>query len=838
VGILLIGNGLLLNEFLLTALFSEDGILELSTRIIIWTFDGFCICSGFLLVLSKACRILVGGIYTAANRILIKELSALIISTIQFVLNHLKIIHFINSKQVELFIKVILRYKIQLLILTIILGLKHSFFIFEYLLPVHDTLAAYQNFYYFYNEIINTGTIAQWNPFGSYGISSALGFMDIIAPVRFLILLIGWILGVEDVLVLFNLSIFIKELILMLGVFTLSRYLFTNRFIGFYLCLIVILSTTSVRITDFGLDMYYLFPFVILYINKFFERMNLAYLLISSIIFLVSLLGTPIYTVPVQFLPILCMFIVMGSRYLKKGRELLSFNKLYVFKCVISFICLLIIAISFYKGVNGLMYNMSNLIVERGEYGRVSLATFLTYSEIINISTLKEFIFIPHNFRDISLYFGIIPFLLIIYSIISSKALNIRLITMFLIATLLHQLFNLSFLTFLDKTSSVLLHKTSIELIIMVISAFVTMIFSNRIQQYVDDKRKSLGLSVKFPIVFYALLLSAFILLLFSMGDKTPLARILYYIIPFMDSYRHIGYVIVQFIVILPFITGYALDHLIYVLKKKKSILSLKLFVIIVFIFTLIDLFQFQYRVMSWYHNISKDAIKHLTDDFVRVNNYSYQPFRVNVPMNRRQENILRVLDNIYGGRYTVAYSHLQLDPCLSRYRIDLLSSEVAEYLFANGAIMTGTENASNIMSFKNNDLLFSSICCEASKLRVLRIYESEGLIIRIEDIQKEVKVSHFSANKLVVETKLFSADNAWLYYADSWDPGWKSFVNGEEEEVRKSEAGFKLVKLRDGLNEVEFIYSSNVLNYQLVLMVAGIFVLLSIVIKSLKDVN
>ncbi len=42
-GVFFIGLGLVLNEFFLTALFSEDGVVLLSLRLKIWLFDGFCI---------------------------------------------------------------------------------------------------------------------------------------------------------------------------------------------------------------------------------------------------------------------------------------------------------------------------------------------------------------------------------------------------------------------------------------------------------------------------------------------------------------------------------------------------------------------------------------------------------------------------------------------------------------------------------------------------------------------------------------------------------------------------------------------------------------------------
>ena len=68
-GIFLIGLGLILNEFFLKAVFSEDGVLEFSNRLKIWTFNGFCVSLGLLFSLSESFRILVFQGYLTIVRI-------------------------------------------------------------------------------------------------------------------------------------------------------------------------------------------------------------------------------------------------------------------------------------------------------------------------------------------------------------------------------------------------------------------------------------------------------------------------------------------------------------------------------------------------------------------------------------------------------------------------------------------------------------------------------------------------------------------------------------------------------------------------------------------------
>ncbi len=55
IGVVLIIAGILLNEWILSFLFSEDKELELLTNIIIWTFDILCLLALIPQGLSKIC---------------------------------------------------------------------------------------------------------------------------------------------------------------------------------------------------------------------------------------------------------------------------------------------------------------------------------------------------------------------------------------------------------------------------------------------------------------------------------------------------------------------------------------------------------------------------------------------------------------------------------------------------------------------------------------------------------------------------------------------------------------------------------------------------------------
>ena len=68
-GIFLLLIGIILNEYVLTALFSEDGIVAPLSRLKIWIFDGTSIGFGLLLVLSKSFRMFITNAYLVVIRI-------------------------------------------------------------------------------------------------------------------------------------------------------------------------------------------------------------------------------------------------------------------------------------------------------------------------------------------------------------------------------------------------------------------------------------------------------------------------------------------------------------------------------------------------------------------------------------------------------------------------------------------------------------------------------------------------------------------------------------------------------------------------------------------------
>ena len=223
-GVFSISLGLILNEFLLTALFSEDGVLASSSRFKIWLFDGFCVGLGLLLVLSEKFRGFFGSIYLVI----------------------------IRKKTIK----------------DVIIIIAFSFFgficfgggfIFTRSL-FHDNFAAFSVIRDQWHSLNHFGEIAWWFPQNQFGsaiyVSTFLGISMISFSIfGFFIWLFG-VLGIDIstyYLIYVIFFAFFQPFLVTLGVYFLARQIFNDRLV-IYFCIIMSSFSPGVmlNISDFG----------------------------------------------------------------------------------------------------------------------------------------------------------------------------------------------------------------------------------------------------------------------------------------------------------------------------------------------------------------------------------------------------------------------------------------------------------------------------------------------------------------------------------------------------------------------------------------------------------
>jgi uncharacterized membrane protein YozB (DUF420 family) len=229
---------------------------------------------------------------------------------------------------------------------------------------------------------------------------------------------LGGSLGLRDTVWAFRLALFLQELAFLCGSYLLCRRLFTHRAATLFVCIGAIFTVAWHYQVYWSFHVYYLMPFVILFLLRFADGHDVRWLWSAGIVFVLSLAGNLAYIAPVSmvfylvfgiglflFLPLRRGSLVMKTRSALRPMSL----------CLLGL--LLLMLWSYLDYAKHSFDGMQLYTNDRGPDGRVTLDTFLNYGRFFGIKKLWEFIYAAPSTDDWSLYFGIIPLVFLAYAI-------------------------------------------------------------------------------------------------------------------------------------------------------------------------------------------------------------------------------------------------------------------------------------------------------------------------------------------------------------------------------------------------------------------------------------
>jgi len=185
------------------------------------------------------------------------------------------------------------------LLILVLIGINYPFWN-DRIWPVHDTAGVFHRFYFFYNDFFLHGELPRWVPYGSYGFHSN-EFQMILTPASYLAIFAGGLMKITGVLVMFKLSVFLEQLILLFGLYRLSSSLFTRKSAVWFVCLGGIASTVWLAQIFFNFRIYYLFPLAFYFLHQFFSQRRPHYLWLYGVTFIVTMMGNVPYFAPLYF---------------------------------------------------------------------------------------------------------------------------------------------------------------------------------------------------------------------------------------------------------------------------------------------------------------------------------------------------------------------------------------------------------------------------------------------------------------------------------------------------------------------------------------------------------
>jgi len=710
---------------------------------------------------------------------------------------------------------------LSLLLIAVLINLPS---LLGYILPAHDTMYMFQVFYYFYNDFFISGDIPRWLPFGFYGVQSDNILIAILSPSTYFVGLIGYIAGVKNILLLFNLSILLEEIIFLFGTYLLAGYLFRHKGIAFIVSLTALCG--SVLTVQFLLNfhIYSSLPFIIYLLIRAFRTYSYKFFFLAMIVFIISLFGNPPYFTPIPLLAVLIVFIALFLSHVKNLLPFLRPSKGDVLASTFFFSIFLIVTLLYYHFISNAMNHAEGIYIGRDPVTlKTDLSTFLYYANNNSFEKFKGLV-LPYEFiySDLSIHVGFITLLFALFSIFFvRRALSLAFVSVIIVFSLLSLGSNTPVAKFLYYYFPMMDYYRHINNVVSNYKLFIPLLAGFGLEHFLEQtKNNSNG---KGRLIFVVETLTAIAVLIGS---------IVYTIGLFPEKTIFAVIVTMVFLIIL-----FSLRYRFGVLPHTEH------FLIACFLFQMLS---YQALVNATMHQPAK-MITPVKTEVISVHNYEYQNVRTQSPYGKRTLDAISFV-NITRVNYTFAYNFLFWDPCISIKRLDFLNKNVYEYFTLKQAEFVNInprvdEWGKRLMIPMDSNFL-KKIGCNSSKLKLFKkvifsdsIEESKVLLKNTSKIgealvlngveEKErskwvptdfstdnfvkgtIHLKNFSANRLSLDVDVEEERGAWLYYADAFHPGWKAYVNGNNVSVAQANIAFKAIFLGQGRNSVELIFEN-----------------------------
>ncbi|MCB1189916.1 MAG: YfhO family protein [Leptospiraceae bacterium] len=375
-----------------------------------------------------------------------------------------------------------------------------------------------------------------------------------------------------------------------------------------------------------------------------------------------------------------------------------------------------------------------------------------------------------------------------------------------------------------------------------------------------------------------AILFAIVILLILSLANKFDLiATVIYHTFPLMKKYRHVGYMSLQLIVLVPLLAGFGFDWLIikfktWIVIKHRWSYAIKVIVLLTIIpFCIYEVADAYFEKIHAYRNLLVDLLKSVgypsvykdksfqLEELSSIHSYHFEmERRSNFPINQLSQ-IANAMKNYHSrvsdgtlpdfATYVTEYLYLHKDPCYPfGRRVDYFSNDVFKFFNVIGVEeFHGNDNEVLENILMPNEFFLKTTGCQSPKLFLTKQVipnnvESKNeinLSVFLQDnLSSNIQVHNFRANELTLSVNVNSPEKQWLYYADSWDPAWQAIVDGKKTEIVKANLAFKAIQLSQGSHNVKLTYHSPVGWAMKVLILYGSGFILFLLLPFKKIIN
>ncbi len=687
--------------------------------------------------------------------------------------------------------------------------------------PQHDTILfdAFPAFA-FYNELFFNHDLARWMPYGTYGIESDYWQLNALTPASSFTGFFGLIFQIRNFLLLYKWSVFFQQVMLLVGTYLLSKQLFVKRSTVFFVCLGVLTSSIWMYEIYFNFRIYYLLPLVFYFLILFFKNKEPHYFWIAASATTVSLFGNIPYFLFFYMLILLIFFGVFGFRYASSWMTLFQWSK----KNLLFLILFVLVTVPYLYLASHMLSYVISYSFGRDPVSQVnSLKVFMKYGLAGRADFLRTFFPMDGNL-ELTFYIGFLPFLFLLYGFYKVRS---------------HEFF-------VFAVMAVFLFMFCLESTSFVARAVYYLFAPIRIFRYAG---KLVGVLRFFLLICAGFGLDAFLL---DHDARTAQRGRL----QFHPSIFCMGISLVAAILFLSTkinVNGYPKNWLhfyyfalailaiaILILSGFYRMSARKIQIVVVMCFAL-DMFSYQNMAYTFFPKWAW-----VKPETIYMEPYRFQEKRSNLTSaSQKAKALFDVVNTSRVRRSIEAYNFIQFDPCFTNDPTILESKRLGQLVNAlyqtQDPIFSNATIAKDFLTNPKTAGFLDVIGCETPKLKLIShvmFAEDHAEAVRLvqqtpnlgqkivlmgvpSDVKStwvstpeteregNVRVTSFSLNQLTAEVNVGRKGGAWLYYADSYHPGWRAFVNGRQVPIAEANLAFKAVKLNEGKSMVQFVFSN-----------------------------
>jgi hypothetical protein len=724
-----------------------------------------------------------------------------------------------------------LRFDIDFLLLLVITTLSFLPFLSPRIVPVHDTMYAFQAFQVFYEDFYHHQELAEWLPYGMYGIPADIVQLTCFSPATYLTGLGGCLCRCRDVLLLFKVSMWLEQVFFLLGLYLLAGRIYTSRLTRFCVCLTAVMTITWVSQIGFDWRIFYLLPLVLYLLVRFFREQQAHLLWQAGIVATASVPGTASYYAALLLFLLTVISVGLLTAYPGGLRAVVRPSRKGLL-----FLALFFLASGTYVWHAAHSLESLQFLAEgRNASGTVSLHDFLTYGPQEKARPLLSLFTGWPPFGDNTCYLGLLALPCLGWALLRVRS---PVFGAFLWGALALVLLScggiVARLVYYFPAMSVYRHiglvYGPVKVLLLLCAGFG-----------LDDLlRKAAGGAgtwrVRLNHVVAALLGT---LLAVELWLVEPARQLLAHYRTGFLTLADLGVICVCLRLAL---IGGAVSLTVLLLRLR--LLHRRIWTCVAAASFLLafgfDLASYRFLLHATAPKVRSSS--HMQAEVFRCRPMPFRDTRSDAAPDERSRAALELYTSLPGcpvhAAYTTAYNALGLDPVHPHFRTDFLAERAACLIRTRGGRPSQWPGPDFLP--EGDRWLQGTIGCGGPKLRLVRCplwcpcdtqtlemirqlpVDSDDVVLQGTDSSQisspvispgvdSFRVLDFSPNCLHVQATVAGEAPAWLVYADGYHADWYCMVNGEPTSVIPANYAFKAVKVPPGRSDVRFVFGGGV---------------------------